>query len=67
MKPSLRAVRAAICLPFAGAVLSGCGAVGESLQLRKTVLVKVPIEKPIASCSSQGWEFRHVLEAPMDK
>ncbi|MEO6753148.1 MAG: S8/S53 family peptidase [Chthoniobacteraceae bacterium] len=64
MKPPILAVRVAFCLPFVGGLLAGCGSLGDSLRLRKTVLVKVPIEKPIARCSSQGWEFRHVLEAP---
>ena len=64
MKPSLRAVRSAFFLPFVSLLLNGCGSLGDSVRLRKTVLVKVPIDKPLPGCSSQGWEFRHVLEAP---
>ena len=64
MKPSLRAVRSAFFLPFVSLVLSGCGMLGDSVRLRKTVLIKVPITKPLPACSSEGWEFRHVIEAP---
>lgn len=64
MKPSLCVVRTVVSLPIFGALLTGCGMLGDSVRLHKTVLVKVPIEKPLAGCSSEGWEFRHVLEAP---
>ena len=62
--------------PFAGACIgnssilaftllfSGCGMVGDSLKLQSAVLVKVPIKEPIKTGCGQGWEFRHVLEAP---
>ena len=42
----------------------GCGGAGDSLKLQRAVLVKVPIKEPIPNGRSQGWEFRHVLEAP---
>ena len=45
-------------------LLGGCGMVGDSLKLQSAVLVKVPIKEPIQSGCGQGWEFRHVLEAP---
>ncbi len=64
MKPSMRAVQAIISLPVAGFFLTGCGMLGDSVRLRQTVLVKVPIGQPLAGCRSQGWEFRHVLQAP---
>ncbi|HEV7405565.1 MAG TPA: S8/S53 family peptidase [Chthoniobacteraceae bacterium] len=60
-------VRSRVGLPSAFALallLNGCGEVGESLKLQRAVLVKVPITKPIDRGSGQGWEFRHVLEAP---
>src|SRR4029077_827176 len=47
-------------------LLNGCAGLGESLRLEDTVLVKVPIKEPIARSSGNGWEFRHVLEAPKD-
>lgn len=66
MKHSLHAVRAVVCFPLVTVMLGGCGSLGDSLRLRQTVLVKVPTDKPVAKCSSEGWEFRHVLEAPKD-
>jgi subtilisin family serine protease len=52
-------------------LVSGCaGGIGQSLHLQSTVLVKVPttgpITDPILSASANGWEFRHVLQAPTD-
>jgi subtilisin family serine protease len=48
-------------------LLGGCAGIGDSLKLEKAVLVKVPIKDPVAKGSGDGWEFRHVLEAPQDK
>ncbi|MEQ1858999.1 MAG: S8/S53 family peptidase [Chthoniobacteraceae bacterium] len=48
-------------------LLCGCAGIGESLSLKKTVLVKVPIDTPITAGSSDGWKFLHVLEAPKDE
>lgn len=54
----------------AGAIIllfGGCAGIGQSLRIESTVLVKVPIKDPIAAGSSDnGWEFRHVLQAPND-
>jgi hypothetical protein len=47
-------------------LLSGCANIGESLRLESTVLVKLPLRDPIAKGSGDGWQFRHVLEAPRD-
>src|SRR5712692_1334029 len=47
--------------------LAGCAGVGDSLRLNSTVLVKVPIDQPIEAAKGDGWEFRHILEAPNDK
>ena len=47
-------------------LVAGCASLGESLQLEKAVLVKVPIDAPVAKRAAAGWEFRHVLEAPRD-
>ncbi len=68
MKPSLRVVRTVLSLSISTVLVTGCGNLGDTLRLRRTVLVKVPIEKPIPNASTRnGWEFRHVLEAPKDR
>ena len=68
MKPSLRVVRTVLSLSIATVLLPGCGNLGDTLKLRRTVLVKVPIDTPIPKGrSGDGWEFRHVLEAPKDR
>lgn len=65
---SLRVVRTALSFSIATVALGGCGSLGDSLRLRRTLLVKVPIDRPIAKRrSGDGWEFRHVLEAPKDR
>lgn len=61
------ASRLAVVLIFALSV-GGCAGIGQSLRVESTVLVKVPIEDPIkAGASADGWEFRHVLQAPTDE
>jgi subtilisin family serine protease len=44
----------------------GCAGISESLHLNSTVLVKVPIDEPIETAVGDGWNFRHILEAPHD-
>src|SRR5260370_36852558 len=46
--------------------LAGCAGVSDSLRLNSTVLAKVPIDQPIETAKADGWEFRHILEAPHD-
>ncbi len=45
-------------------IISGCGGAGDSLKLQRAVLVKVAIASPTPEGRGNGWEFRHVLEAP---
>ena len=46
-------------------LLSGCGNMGDSLKLQRAVLVKVPTKTAGGrEPGGNGWEFRHVLEAP---
>jgi len=53
-------------------LITGCaGGVGQSLDVQSTVLVKVPTAGPITdpilkANTKDGWEFRHVLQAPTD-
>jgi len=62
-----RSVAASLVIAFT----AGCGTINQSLHVESTVLVKVPITGPIAEptpkASADGWEFRHVLQAPTDK
>ena len=51
----------ASCVAFAG-----CAGIGQSLRVNSTVLVKMPIDAPIPSGTADGWEFRHMLQAPRD-
>jgi subtilisin family serine protease len=56
-----------VCCALHSIVLfSGCAGISDSLHFQSTALIKVPIDRPIASASGDGWEFRHILEAPND-
>src|SRR5260370_8836359 len=56
----------ALCWSICSVIVCGCAGVGESLHLQSTVLVKLPIDHPIAAANADDWEFRHILEAPND-
>lgn len=48
-------------------LVTGCAGIGQSMRVESTVLVKLPITDPIPrGASVDGWEFRHVLQAPTD-
>jgi subtilisin family serine protease len=57
----------ALCWSICSVIVCGCAGVGESLHLQSTVLVKLPIDHPIAAANADDWEFRHILEAPNDE
>jgi subtilisin family serine protease len=57
---------AVFCAVHLVVLFSGCAGISDSLHVQSTLLIKVPIDRPIASASADGWEFCHVLEAPND-
>jgi hypothetical protein len=75
-------ITAGLLLPVAVLSLAGCSGVGDSLNLRNQLLVKVPptaqqrdqrtdpSQRPLNRLdihASNGWTFRHVASAPEDR
>jgi hypothetical protein len=49
-----------------GMLAGGCADVGQSLRLTTSILVKVPLDRPVTPqvASTKGWKFYPILEAP---